>query len=144
MRFKGRKINSETLGLEEDLKTVKQFSAESQRGSRNKDKQLQSSVRVFGKIVRILNKTKPRQTIVLSAYVVDTFQKRNGKLSFFAYCDKHGYGKYRIKTEAVEKDSGNRVYILQCVRCASEGRGQKSKKQRKSLFETVFKIFKRG
>ena len=146
-----RGINFLQADIGKDLKAVQRISARGQDDSVNPDKVHHITIRIVGNIIRIQNRTKPMSTVAIDASVIDVFSKRAeaiGKnLVFFAYCGKHGYGKYVRTVKAIDRASGREVYKLVCQKCLQEGQkeGQikeKTNKKRQSIFEKVFKIFK--
>ena len=142
-----RGVDFSQVDIGKDLKAVQRVSVRGQDDSTNPDEVRHTTIRIVGNIFRIQNRTKPMSTVAIDASVIDVFSKRAeaiGKnLVFFAYCSKHGYGKYVRTVKATDRASGKEVYKLVCQKCLQERQTEeKTNKKRQSIFEKVFKIFK--
>lgn len=129
-----------SLDLKAELNNVKQ----NYTGPQNK-KQASTikdiKVKVFGTIVRVQNKHAPSNRIAISSIIVEQITKIHKKPPvFFAWCDVHGYGKFVPVKEVLAKKTGITMQLIECKKCLSAAK----RKSSGSIFEKVFKIFRKG
>jgi len=139
---KNKYLTPELLDLTTDLENAKRAHASAHTFRSKKPTPVR--IKIFGNIVRLQNKATPASRIAISLIVVSQIEATHKKSPiFFAWCPIHGYGAFVPVKTVYAKETKIEMQLLECKRCIVNKTNKHTKKASGTIFERIFKIFKK-